>query len=394
MSVPRVSALAPLSRMLRGAAALLLLGAALPGYAEDAPWYQEVDVRGFLSSSFTWNFNEPDAARNDFRIFDGDHNSFTLDVAQLSLQRGVAGPGETGFRFDLVAGSVIPPVAAVDPGRQVDVHQGYLSWIAPLGKGLRLDVGKFYTHMGYELVEGVDGWNEQHSRSFLFGYAIPLLHAGAKASLPVGEKLSVMAGVVNGWDNPVENNSSKSIVAQVAATPAEGASMAANFIYGPELAADDGTGRWVVDLTGGYAVTPKVRLGVNFDLGREEYLKTFPPADTLRKATRDGSDAEEEDTRWMGLAGYLRWEVSPKVVLNLRGELFDDQDGYRTGVGEAIQLTEFTITPEYRLSEAMSIRGELRVDMADEKVFTQSTEDGEELVKSQPTVGINCVYTF
>ncbi len=358
--------------------------------ADEIPWYQEVTVKGFVSSSFTYNLNTPEGARNDLRIFDGDHNSFTLDVAQLSVQSLPEDRGETGFRFDLVAGSVIPPVMALDPGRQVDLHQGFASWIAPVGRGLRVDAGKFYTHLGYELVEGVDGWNEQHSRSFLFGYAIPGLHVGVKGTLPLSDRYSVMAGVVNGWDNPLENNRSKSLIAQFSAAPFEGLSVAANAIYGPELAANDGVNRWVLDLTGSLALTPKVRLGANFDLGQEEAVALVPTPETAGEEDESADDTSD----WMGAAGYLRLEFTPKVALNLRGEFFDDQDGYRTGLGAPVTLTEFTVTPEYRCSDRMTIRGEFRLDRADEKIFTRTSDGETDLRKTQPTIGLNWVYAF
>lgn len=377
--------------------AFLLLGVrAELSAADEIPWYQDVTVRGFVSSSFTYNLNTPEGARNDLRIFDGDHNSFTLDVAQLSVQSLPEDRGETGFRFDLVAGSVIPPVMALDPGRQVDLHQGFASWIAPVGRGLRVDAGKFYTHLGYELVEGVDGWNEQHSRSFLFGYAIPGLHVGVKGTLPLSDGYSVMAGVVNGWDNPVENNRSKSLIAQLSAAPLEGLAVAANAIYGPELASNDGVNRWVLDLTGSYALTPKVRLGANFDLGQEEAVTPVPMPETKDATAKAGEDDEvgDDTSDWLGAAAYLRLELSPKVALNLRGEFFDDQDGYRTGLGMPVTLTEFTVTPEYRLSDRMTVRGEFRLDRADEKIFTRTSNRETDLRKTQPTIGLNWVYAF
>ena len=35
-----------------------------------------------------------------------------------------------------------------------------------------------------EVIEGYDGWNDQYSRSLLFGYAIAFTHTGVKATYP------------------------------------------------------------------------------------------------------------------------------------------------------------------------------------------------------------------
>ena len=106
-----------------------------------------------------------------------------LDGAEVVLQKAVAKAGDAGFRIDLVAGTALPR-----PRRRVWLRHrrrsaaGVRSYIANAGTGLRFDVGKFVTSMGYELIEGYDGYNTNYSRSLLFNYAIPLTHTGVKAS--------------------------------------------------------------------------------------------------------------------------------------------------------------------------------------------------------------------
>ena len=120
------------------------------------PWYEELSVNAFVSASYSYNFNRPDSGTNQFRVFDFDDNTFKLDVAELVLQKAVAKPGETGFRVDFEAGSSVPPVSSsygLLQGQDVDVKQAFVSWIAPVGSGLRLDLGKYVTHFGYEVIE-------------------------------------------------------------------------------------------------------------------------------------------------------------------------------------------------------------------------------------------------
>ena len=100
------------------------------------------------------------------------------------MQKAVAKAGDAGFRIDLVAGTFagLEQSAGLRIGDNADLQQAFVSYIAPLGSGLRFDAGKFVTHMGYELIEGYDGYNDNYSRSLLFNYAIPLTHTGVKAS--------------------------------------------------------------------------------------------------------------------------------------------------------------------------------------------------------------------
>jgi hypothetical protein len=57
-----------------------------------------------------------------------------------------------------------------------DIEQSYLSYLAPMGRGLQIDVGKFVTQHGAEVIEAKDNWN--YSRSLLFALAIPYYHMG------------------------------------------------------------------------------------------------------------------------------------------------------------------------------------------------------------------------
>src|SRR6185295_19337710 len=55
-------------------------------------WIDEITVNGFLSTSYSYNFNRPPSRTNLFRVFDFDDNSFKLDVFELVLQKPVAKP--------------------------------------------------------------------------------------------------------------------------------------------------------------------------------------------------------------------------------------------------------------------------------------------------------------
>lgn len=81
-----------------------------------------------------------------------------------------------------------------------DIPELYFSYVAPLGKGLRFDVGKFATPLGYEVIGGYDGYNDNFSRGFVFGYGVPLTHTGVKASYAFNSKISSALLVTNGCD--------------------------------------------------------------------------------------------------------------------------------------------------------------------------------------------------
>jgi hypothetical protein len=247
-----------------------------------------------------------------------------------------------------------------------------------VGSGLTLDGGKFLTHMGYELIEGHDGWNDNISRSFCFGYAIPFAHTGLRARYDFGESVSAMVMLANGWDNAVENNSNKTFGAQLAVTPIEDLSIIANAIHGAEGNNDNSNNTSVIDLIASWSASELITIGVNVDMGSAQ-------ADA----------AEGADARWTGYAGYLRFNLCDAFSLSLRAEQFDDADGVRTGGVQ--KLTEITVTPEYRPTDNLVFRAEFRMDRSDKEVF----EDGDSFRNPfstnsdvQSTIGLNMLLSF
>jgi hypothetical protein len=341
--------------------------------AKNIRWFESISINGFLSSAYIYNFNNPDLMKNQYRVFDFDDNSMKIDVLELSMEKKAVKLGETGFRFDVNAGSSVPQISrstGLNIG-DLDFHQMYMSYIAPVGTGLKIDIGKFITGMGYEVIEGYDGYNDNYSRSFLFGYAIPFTHTGVKGSYSFNENITAMLMIVNGWDNATDNNKSKSIGGQLGIAPATGMNLYVNYMIGPEKSSNNSDNRSVVDVVGVYAINDKITVGVNGDYGTEQ------------NSGSDGSSAV-----WQGIAGYIRVNPLADFSLSLRAEQFEDKDGIRTGVVQKLQ--EITLTPEYRLAGDFLVRADLRYDKSDQVAFQKNGD----WVDNQTTLGLNFIYKF
>jgi hypothetical protein len=96
-----------------------------------------------------------------------------------------------------------------------------------------------------------------------------------------------------------------------------------------------------------------------------------------------------ETASWLAIAGYARLGLSDAFAFCLRAEYFSDADGARTGTIQ--KLTEVTVTPEYKVSSHLILRGDLRVDWSDADVF--SKKDGV-FKGNQATVLLNGIYVF
>jgi hypothetical protein len=334
----------------------------------------------FGSTSYSFNFNRPADHANGLRVFDTSDASARLDVVEVVLQHAATAPGTAGFRVDLTAGSAIPHIAAsaglfrddMGVAQDFDVQQAYVTYIAKVGDGLRIDAGKFITHMGYEVIEGYDGWNDNYTRSILFGNAIPFTHTGVRLSMPLGSKVTAMLAVVNGWDNVKDNNDKPSLGAQVVITPAPAFTLYLNYIGGPERA-DSNDLRQVGDVVAIYKATDKLTFSLNGDLGSEA------------GATMTGGRAG-----WYGVAAYGKLQATSTLAFTLRGEFFEDSQGVRTRVAQTVY--EGTLTPSWQITPSFLVRGDLRLDRSDQKIFTTDTTTAPS--KTQVTVAVNVIAVY
>lgn len=340
------------------------------------PWYETISVNGFATASWSWNFNRPDSGQNQLRVFDFDDDTIKVDSAELVVQKVASAAGEAGFRIDAVAGASIPRVSAAaglfrdEAGEagDFDLQQAFVSYVAPVGRGLRLDAGKYLTHCGYEVLEGFDGYNDNATHSFLFGYAEPATHTGLKATYAVSGTVSTMVEVVNGWDNVKDSNSSKTVGAQVALTLPSNTSLFLNVLVGPERAGVNGDNRTFFNVVGSW------KLGLSA-LGLDAVW-----------ATEKNAAGPGRDGTWGGVALYGRLGLSPSFALVLRGEVFGDPDGVRTGTRQT--LSELTLTPELKVAPGLVVRADLRLDRSNRHVFEKKAD----LVATQPTVLLNALY--
>jgi hypothetical protein len=352
-------------------AALLSAGREPPPAEPEAPAARPgpapIEISGFVDTYYGYNFNRP-PGDTQLRNFDTKHDQLSLNLIEMALEQKPTAASRLGFRADLDFGPATDLVHAAEPGG-ADVfktfQQGYLSWLAPLGRGLQLDVGKFVTPHGAEVIEAGGNWN--YSRSLLFALAIPYYHVGVRASLPVRDTVSLGAFFVNGWNNGVENNGGKTFGLQVSLKPHERLAVVQNLMAGPEQA-EARSVRVLSDTIVTWTVTPSLSLMANYDHGRDRLA---------------GSRVS-----WSGLAAYARVQVRPTWALAPRFERLRDGDGFMTGTPQTVK--ELTLTSEHKVGGALLVRLELRRDVSDREFFARRQGSS----RSQHTLTLGLVYGF
>ena len=165
-------------------------------------FFRKIEISGFVDTYYSYNFNRPSqpcatvggvAISNCLYNFNVAHNSLSLNLAEVALEKKPTEDSRAGFRVDLDYGPTATLVHAAEPGGTTtyqNIQQAYVSFLAPAGKGLQLDFGKFVTWSGQELIETKDNWN--YSRGLLFSWAIPYYHTGLRATYILLEEVKTM----------------------------------------------------------------------------------------------------------------------------------------------------------------------------------------------------------
>ena len=307
-----------------------------------------IEFSGLVDSYYSLNFNHPKSLSNQLRNFDTSANQFSLNMAKLSLAHN---PDPIGFRVDLGLGPAFDIVHSAEPGGLGPlryIQQAYVS--AAVGKGT-LDVGKFVTAHGAEVIETQSNWN--YSRSLLFAWAIPYYHFGLRYSYPLHKTFTGMVHLVNGWNNVKDNNSGKSFGFSGIWTPNPHFSWAHNYMVGPENAGTNTGVRHMYDTTATVTVNSQLAFMANFDHGTNSFGQGVGNAG------------------WRGVAGYARLSPTKWFAFVPRVEWFDDHDGFNTGVAQ--KLKEATLTAEFRMKEGLISRLEYRRDWSDQYFFDRGS---------------------
>ena len=312
---------------------------------------------GLVYGSYNYNFNSPDSGSNEMRIFDTEHNDFTMDLLQLEVSKET----ESGVGFHAVldygkTAGLIQSDWGGDLAHNFEVQQAYMTYTFGIGNGVEMKFGKFATLLGGEVIESP--YNPNVSRSFMFGYAIPFTHTGVLFSTALNDNISLTAGVVNGWDSVTDNNNGKTFLGSLGLELGDLA-WTFNGVFGAE---DDDSGSsktGVFDTVLTYSPMEHVDLLANFDYGTA--------------SEQIGGD----DADWTGLSGIVTLGgglLSDELAdwsFALRGEWFSDPDGYRTGIEQ--DLREVTGTFKWQMTDNLQARLEFRHDWSNKNVFSDGS---------------------
>lgn len=335
------------------------------------PWESFIGatkLSGYVSGSYMYNWNRAEPVTG--RLFDNNHNEFSLNKFKLTLEKGVPYSStnwDVGYRTDVIFGQDAQKnqAAGLSLGNQGDLEQAYLTVNAPVGNGLQFSVGKMVTLLGLEVIEETANPNWSVGNQFMFAENATSL--GGQVAYKFNDKIDAQARVMNGWDVVKDNNNSLSYMGRIGFTLTEKFNFAVLGYGGPEETDNSGAWRKGAELLLNYKFTPKLQMWLQGDYGRED-------ASEQLAALTGNASLLNDDADWYAVGGWLQYDFTDKVGVALRADYFADKDGARTSgspvfapypANDGQDLTSLTATLNYRPIKNLQIRPEVRWDHSD-----------------------------
>lgn len=318
------------------------MAALVAASAQDSTKKATTTISGSVDAYYRYDFNDGKNTTNDFTSFTNSKNSFELGMATLRVDHSI---GKVTATADLGFGKRAADFSYLDAGSLAAVKQLYVTY-APSSK-VKFTLGKFATHVGWELLDAVANRNYSMSYGFSFG---PFFHTGLKADISLGGKSAFMVGVINPTDYSTTTSSGKMAIAQFSTgSKNDKFKMYINYLGGTNDPANGGYNKlsqFDVVLNG----VLSSKFGVNYD----------------------GTVVNRDGKVWTSNALYLNYDPTSTFGLTLRGEYLDDTKG---ALGLSTSIFIPTLSANIKIDN-LTIIPEVRLDNAKDNIFSKSNGAG------------------
>lgn len=353
-----------------------------------------LQFNALVSTTYNYSINRPDSADDiGMRIYNTDHNSIDLRAGVLAVSR-MKDDEDFGFVMVMDFGRTSVQGNGTDYGflddsdnRVFDIREAYLTYKTPLelpGGRVSLQAGKFVTLLGWEiLLDPLNkAYNDNITLSYLSGFSIPFTHTGITANLPFHDMVDLTIGVVNGLDNVKDNNQGKTLLAGLGISPLDNLEFYVAGTYGSEEdpIADGGAG----------AGSKTGILTANMFLQATDRL-AFVLDGTWADVSSVTLDNGRRGANWYGGGAYALVGLTDQLQLTMRGEVFDDPDGIKTGLGNGATLWEVSPALSFWINKHLLWRVEYRHDEANKPLFPAS---GGKLWRGQDVISTELLLTI
>jgi hypothetical protein len=348
----------------------------------DEKWYDAIAIGGHVQGSYVGSLGKDIPQTNQLRGYD-TNPGFNLNQAQIRIAKPVGDDGY-GFGIKLLAGSdakVLHSNGLGTPTDPVDLEEAYVNtkW-----KQLTFTGGKFVTACGVEVIESP--LNMTIEPGYLFFFGMPFTHTGVKAAYTLSDKVTLIGGLANGWDQVTDINPGKTIIFQLATNPLKDITANLSGSYGPEL-----FGTTNVPASGNYNISKRTHLDAV--LGYSGIPKVTLNAEGLwGQDSNIGGVNDSGTAMWNGFGLWASYAQSNILNPGVRFEVLgDENNANRFGSGVNQTAKELTLVNKFITSKNTFMRLEYRHDWSNQAAFTRN--DGS-AVRNQNTISGDWVVTF
>jgi hypothetical protein len=319
--------------------------------------------------------------------FGEEANDINVNSTYLVIERGVTtgDSWDLGFRADFLYGTDSYYTTAGDnwdanwtadaQDYRIALPQAYAEVYAPIGNGVTLKVGHFYTLIGYEVVTAPGNFFYTHAYTMQYGE--PFTHSGALLSYDINDNISFTGGVTTGWD------------ANFRAPK--------NFLGALSYTTDDGNTGVTVSLISGAESSRNLNNRTLYSIVATHDMGNLHYAIQHDNGFTQDSSAIGGENRWYGINQYLTYDVSDSLAAGLRFEWFRDQEGSRvtTGTGTTVKAHYFGLTAGVNWDPVawLRLRPEVRYDWTEVTTGTAGPfrDDNGNAQTDQFTIGASAI---
>ena len=390
-------------------------------------------IGGWVNTSISANMNSNGDGFNGPITFNDRSGELQMNQLNVYLQKAINVSGDSfdiGGRVDFMYGTdAIFTQAygspAFDPNTGLPIDRGhwdleisshdqrfygialpqaYAELNLPVGSGIAVKVGHFYTPIGYEVVTAPD--NFFVTKPYTMQYGEPFTHTGFLATYVVDDSWTVMGGAVTGsntggwdgnWDRDLGNWSFLG-----GATWDNDAGTSVTLTGTAGARAEDSDDAWAIySIVAKHDFTDSLHYIFQHDHGFADNIITGE------------SGGGTQDAEWYGINQYLIYDVTEKVSAGLRAEWFSDPNGARIfGPGRCLAATNangnyacnatdyansypwegsnyYAVTAgvSYKPVAWLNLRPNLRYDITDgSKVFDRGNASSQFLISADATI--------
>lgn len=334
--------------------AVFAAGQTFFAYSQSVDTAQAPLVKISGSADVYYKYNLNDNNTDNKTSFTNSHNSFELGMFSLKAEHSFT---KGSIVADLGFGKRAAEFSyneTPDNKNTIEmaVKQLYVSYQV-LDK-LKISMGSFATHIGYELVDAY--LNRNYSMSYMFSNG-PFFNTGVKADITINSSWSAMVGVFNPTDfKSASWSNSKYVGAQLGYAPATTpVKLYLNYLEGRDTL---GVQNHQLDFVATYQINDVLGLGYNGTMSTYKNTRE-----------KEGSNTAQ----WWGSALYVNVDFTKKLGLTLRGEYFDDPDALKTFTGtDGGHVMAGTLSLNYKQGN-LTIIPEFRIDKASVDIFNKSS---------------------